>query len=103
MATAADGVVEGICNEIKKRKTKMKVRQADRMANELQFLMNTLKSYLSDENLSLIENTRRTLCSRAGRGSVEGGGPDGLAALEELERLGRVYVLCLGEATATST
>mmetsp|Transcript_23760 Transcript_23760/g.35081 ORF Transcript_23760/g.35081 Transcript_23760/m.35081 type:complete len:1255 (-) Transcript_23760:54-3818(-) len=97
MATAADGVVEGICNEIKDRKTKMKVRQADRMANELQFLINTLKTYLSEETLSMVENSRRTLCSRAGRGAVQGDGPDGLAALEELERLGRVYVLCLGE------
>lgn len=97
MATAADGVVVGICNEIKRRKTKMKVRQADRMANELQFLMSTLKTYLSDETLAMVDNTRRTLCSRAGRGGIQGDGPDGLAALEELERLGRVYVLCLGE------
>jgi len=28
---------------------------------------------------------------------IQGDGPDGLAALEDLERLGRVYVLCLGE------
>jgi hypothetical protein len=68
------------------------------MANELQFLMNILKSYISDEGLSLLEGTRRTLCSRAGRGGkAVDDGPDGLAAIEELERLGRVYVLCLGE------
>lgn len=100
MATAADGVAEGICKEVNVRKTKMKVRQADRMANELQFLMNTLKSYIRNDNATLIENTRRTLLSRAGRGGVQGDGPDGLAALEELERLGRVYVLCLGEPQA---
>jgi hypothetical protein len=36
--------------------------------------------------------------SKAGRGrDYQGDGPDGLAALEELERLGRVYVLCLGD------
>ena len=100
MATAADGVVEGICSEVQTRKAKMKVRQADRMANELQFLLNTLKSYLCSENVTLIESTRRTLLSRSGRG-VQGDGPDGLAALEELERLGRVYVLCLAEPTAS--
>lgn len=102
MATAADGVVEGICNEVKDRQTRMRVRQADRMANELQFLINTLKTYLSDETLTMVENSRRTLCSRAGRGAVQGDGPDGLAALEELERLGRVYVLCLGEMPGAS-
>ena len=98
MASAADGVVVGICKEVAMRKAKMKVRQADRMANELQFLLNTLKSYLKSENITLIESTRRTLLSRSGRG-VQGDGPDGLAALEELERLGRVYVLCLGETS----
>ena len=99
LATAADAVAIGICDEVKARKTHLKVKQADRMANELQFLMNTLKPYLSEEGLALLDGTRRTLCSRAGRGSgaVEGGGPEGLAALEDLERLGRVYVLCLGD------
>ena len=99
MATAADGVMVGICNEIKQRKTKMKVRQADRMANELQFLMNVLMSFLSDETLAAVDATRRTLVARAGRKGVQGDGPDGLAAIEELERLGRVYVMCLGETT----
>ena len=98
LATAADAVSIGICDEVKTRKTHLKVKQADRMANELQFLMNILKSYISDEGLSLLEGTRRTLCSRAGRGGKAiDDGPDGLAAIEELERLGRVYVLCLGD------
>jgi len=95
MAMSADGVVEGICKEVKMRKTKLKVKQADRLANELQFLMNTLKQYLSDEALGMMDATRRALCNR--RGVAAGDGPDGLAALEELERLGRVYVLCLNE------
>jgi len=97
MATVAEGIAEGICEQIQQRKMTLKVRQSDRLANELQFLMNTLKRYLSDEAVSLLDGTRRMLCSKAGRGNgMQGDGPDGLAALEELERLGRVYVLCLG-------
>lgn len=98
MQTAADGVIEGICEEINERKVRMKVRQADRLANELQFLMNTLRNYLSHESLAMVDTSRRMLCSKAGRGAgFRGDGPDGLAALEELERLGRVYVLCLSD------
>lgn len=98
MATAADGVIEGICGEMNQRSQKMRGRQADRMSNELQFLINTLKSYLSDEMLAVADNCRRMLCSKAGRGGgIQGDGPDGLAAIEELERLGRVYVMCLGD------
>mmetsp|Transcript_59902 Transcript_59902/g.88925 ORF Transcript_59902/g.88925 Transcript_59902/m.88925 type:complete len:993 (-) Transcript_59902:55-3033(-) len=98
MATAADGVVDGICNELNANMSRVKGRQADRMANELHFLINTLKNYLSDEMLSVADKCRRMLCSKAGRGGgIQGDGPNGLAAIEELERLGRVYVLCLGE------
>ena len=97
MATVAEGIAEGICEQIQQRKMMLKVRQSDRLANELQFLMNTLKIYLSTEAMDLLDGTRRMLCSKAGRGNgMQGDGPDGLAALEELERLGRVYVLCLG-------
>eukprot|EP00978_Attheya_sp_CCMP212_P036717 scaffold168625_cov46-Attheya_sp.AAC.3 len=96
MATAADSVIEGICSELNDTMARMRGRQADRMANELQFLINTLKNYLSDEMLAVADNCRRMLCSKAG-GGIQGDGPDGLAAIEELERLGRVYVLCLGE------
>uniref|UniRef100_A0A7R9W467 Exocyst complex component n=2 Tax=Pseudictyota dubia TaxID=2749911 RepID=A0A7R9W467_9STRA len=95
MATAADGVVAGICYELNERMARMTASGADRFANELQFLMNTLKKYLSDDMLSVAENCRRMLCAKAGH--LQGDGPDGLAAIEELERLGRVYVLCLGE------
>jgi hypothetical protein len=98
MATVADGVVEGICKEIMDRKASLKVRQADRLANELEFLKNTLKKFLGEESLSLLGSTLQLVATRAGRGrNYQGDGPDGLAALEELERLGRVYVLCLGE------
>ena len=98
MATVADGVVEGICSETVKRKMKLKVRQADRLANELEFLNNTLKKFLGDDTLELLDSTLQMVSAKAGRGrDYQGDGPDGLAALEELERLGRVYVLCLGD------
>ena len=98
MSTVAQGVVEGICNEILQRKTHLKVRQADKLANELEFLNNTLKKFLGNETKSLLESTLNMANTKAGRGQdYQGNGPDGLAALEELERLGRVYVLCLGE------
>ena len=97
MATVAEAAVQGICNQIQDKKSSLKVRQADRLANELQFLMNTLKVYLDDQSMALLDATRNMLCTKAGRGGIQGDGPDGLAALEDLERLGRVYVLCLGE------
>lgn len=98
MSTVAQGVVEGICNEILQRKTHLKVRQADKLANELEFLNNTLKKFLGNETKELLQSTLNMANTKAGRGQdYQGNGPDGLAALEELERLGRVYVLCLGE------
>jgi hypothetical protein len=98
MATVSEAVVEGLCNQIQQRKTSIKVRQSDRLANELQFLTNTLKNYLSQEYLGIVDTTRHMLLTKAGRGgAIQGDGPDGLAALEDLERLGRVYVLCLGD------
>jgi Exocyst complex component Sec5 len=98
MATVADGVVESICTEVMARKLKLKVRQADRLANELEFLNNVLKKFLVENTLVLLDSTLHMVSSKAGRGrDYQGDGPDGLAALEELERLGRVYVLCLGD------
>eukprot|EP00934_Nitzschia_sp_Nitz4_P003172 Nitzschia sp. Nitz4//scaffold44_size153857//100498//104314//NITZ4_002734-RA/size153857-augustus-gene-0.22-mRNA-1//-1//CDS//3329552196//3162//frame0 len=98
LTTVAEAVAEGICEQVLQRKLTLKVRQADRLANEMQFLLNTLRRYLRKEAFTLVDNTRRMLCSKAGRGNgVQGDGPEGLAALEDLERLGRVYVLCLGE------
>ena len=98
MSTVAQGVVEGICNEVLQRKTHLKVRQADKLANELEFLNNALKKFLGNETKSLLASTLNMANNKAGRGQdYQGNGPDGLAALEELERLGRVYVLCLGE------
>lgn len=108
MATVSDGVIEGICNEIMKRKLILKVRQADRLVNELEFLNNTLKKFITSDNIKkLLKLTLQMLYTKAGRinsnsntgssGYQDHDGPDGLAALEELERLGRVYVLCLGD------
>lgn len=98
MATVAEAVAEGICGEIQQRKSSLKVRQADRLANELQFLLNTLKSYLKKDTIKKVDSTRSMLIGKAGQNSgAQGDGPEGLAALEDLERLGRVYVLCLGE------
>jgi hypothetical protein len=38
------------------------------------------------------------LYNPAGRGGgIQGDGPDALAELEDLERLGRLYALCMGE------
>jgi hypothetical protein len=57
------------------------------LATELQFLMNTFIPLDAD-------GTRRMFCSKAGRGDgIQRDGPDGLAALIDLERLGRVYAL----------
>ncbi|GAX11403.1 hypothetical protein FisN_22Lh076 [Fistulifera solaris] len=98
MKTVANGVIEGICDEISKRRMKLRVRQADRLANELDFLRSTLKKFLGEEARELLASTLHMVSSKAGRGrDYQGDGPDGLAGIEELERLGRVYVLCLGD------
>lgn len=100
MTTVAGSVVEGICQEVMQRKTRLKVRQADKLANELDFVKSTLKKFLDESVLVMLIQTLQLVSSKAGRGrgsAYQGDGPDGLAALEELERLGRVYVLCLGE------
>ena len=99
LQTASDGVVENICLEMKAKMTQIRP-QADVYSVHLQFLISTLKKYLSDDILSLASDTRRMLLSassggRGGRGM--GNGPEGLTALEDLERLGRVYMMCLGE------
>jgi len=98
MVIAADSVLDGIGAEINDKILKMGPKQADRMANELQFLVNTLSHHLSQETMTLAEQCRRMLCSKAARGKKnQNDGPDGLVTIEDLERLGRVYVLCLGE------
>ena len=98
MVTVADGVIEGLSTEIEKRKLRLKVRQADRLANELEFLRNTLSKFLSNDMMTKLNATLHMVGSKAGRGPEhQRDGPEGLAALEELERLGRVYVVCLGD------
>jgi hypothetical protein len=100
LQTVSDGVVESICIDIKSKINKVRPR-AEVYAIHLQFLISTLKKYLSDDVLSLASDTRRMLGSASPRGIGVGigmgNGPEGLAALENLERLGRVYVMCLGD------
>lgn len=94
LQTASDGIVENICLELKAKLTRIRPTKADAFASHLQFLINTLKKYLSDDTLALASDTRRMLLSKAG---AKRHGPEGLSGLENLERLGRVYVMCLNE------
>jgi len=94
LQTASDGIVENICLELKAKLTRIRPTKADSYASHLQFLINTLKKYLSEETLALASDTRRMLLSKAG---AKRHGPEGLSGLENLERLGRVYVMCLNE------
>ena len=96
MSTAADSVVDGICYEINQRLARMRGSQADQYLNQLQFLVNTLKRYLSEQVLQAADGCKNKLLSKTG-GGVRGQGPDGLGAIEHLERLGRMFVMCLGE------
>lgn len=96
LQTASDGVVENICLEMKSKLSRVRPH-ADVYSIHLQFLISTLKKYLSDDILSLASDTRRMLLSASTGGKGMGNGPEGLTALENLERLGRVYVMCLGE------
>ena len=96
MSAAADSVVDGICYEISQRMARMRGTQADQYLNELQFLVNSLQKYLSDPVLHASEGCKNKLLAKIG-GGVRGQGPDGLGAIERLERLGRVYVMCLGD------
>jgi hypothetical protein len=96
MSTAADSVVDGICYEISQRLARMRGSQADQYLNELQFLLNTLRKYLNDQVLHAAEGCKNKLLSKTG-GGVRGQGPDGLGAIERLERLGRMFVMCLGD------
>ncbi len=101
--TRIDGGIitaESACIDLKSKMNKVRPRAAV-YSIHLQFLINSLKKYLSDDVLSLASDTRRMLLSASpggiGAGKGMGNGPEGLAALENLERLGRVYVMCLGE------
>jgi hypothetical protein len=96
MSTAAESIVDGSCYEISQRMARMRGTQADQYLNELQFLVNTLQKYLSDQVLHGAEGCKNKLLAKIG-GGVRGQGPDGLGAIERLERLGRVYVMCLGD------
>ncbi|KAL3797514.1 hypothetical protein HJC23_009878 [Cyclotella cryptica] len=102
LQTASDGVVQNICHELRAKLNIIPPSKADTYSIHVLFLINTLKKYLSDEILSLAADTKRMLVTKAsagGRktGNLLGDGPEGLTALENLERLGRVYVMCLGD------
>lgn len=93
LSTAADSVVDGICYEISQRMSRMRGSQADQYLTEVQFLLNTLKNFLSDDRLHAAEDCKNQLLSKIG--GVQGHGPEGLGDIERLERLGRIYVMCL--------
>lgn len=102
LKTASEGVVENICHEFRAKLNSIRPSKADMYAIHVLFLINTLKNYLSEEKLSLAADTKRMLVTKAssgGRktGKLLGDGPEGLTALENLERQGRVYVMCLGD------
>ena len=96
LQTASNGVVESICLELKSKWNQVRSGNLHVYSIHLQFLISTLKKYLSDEILSLASDTRRML-SASGAVAGLGHGPEGLTALENLERLGRVYVMCMGD------
>ena len=98
LQTASDGVVENICVDLKAKSGRIR-HNAAVYSIHLQFLIGALKKYLSDDVLSLASDTRRMLLSASSgsRGKGMGNGPEGLTALETLERLGRVYMICLGD------
>lgn len=102
LQTASEGVVGNICHELRARLNSIPPSKADTFSIHVLFLINTLKKYLSEEILSLAADTKRMLVTKASSGGRKGrkllgDGPEGLTALENLERLGRVYVMCLGD------
>jgi hypothetical protein len=90
--TAADSLILGFCKELRTRFPRMSNTHADKYVSELQFLVQTLRKFLSENVVLEAEDCRRILLSKA---AGAGTGPNGLGAIERLERLGRIYVLCL--------
>lgn len=103
MTSACDAVLDAVCSQIQSKITYISesdVVVATTLLNELQFLVNTIQKYSSPDTLNRTNSYLKVLMEKAGMAGqhlVKGDGPDGLAAIEELERLGRVYVLCFGE------
>lgn len=98
LQTASNAVVESICLELKSKWNQVRPGNLHAYSVHLQFLISTLKKYLSDETVTLASDTRRMLSTSSGVGVAGKGmsnGPEGLTAIENLERLGRVYVMCL--------
>ena len=68
--------------------------QAEKLVSELSFIVKTLDPYLSDYQLEdMLSDRKDALCSKVGRNFQEGA--DGLHYMEQLQKLGRLYVLCL--------
>jgi hypothetical protein len=103
VVSASESMVFGMCNEIMGKLSSnrsanvMTVKQADQLANELQFVLSTLKNHLGNKAQKAGSLCLNALCQKAERSGGPGTGPDGLATVENLERLGRVYTLCLAE------
>jgi len=97
LATASECLIHGMCNEINERMPHLGVQCCSRLVAELHFLMNILKLYLRRETLSHADDVRIRLKDKTEGKGIADNAPEGLHAIEELERLGRVYVLCLGE------
>lgn len=94
VVSASESMVNGLCDEISNKTHRITASHADRLANELQFVLNTLKNHVDEETTLKTGNACvQALCKKAGRGNLTG--PVDLSPIEELERLGRVYVLCL--------
>jgi hypothetical protein len=96
VVSASETLLNGLCDEITSKTHRITASHADRLANELQFVLNTLKKHVDEETTWKTGNScLQALYKKAGKGNLNG--PVDLGPIEELERLGRVYVLCLAD------
>lgn len=107
VVSAAESLVFSMCTEINtklaasassiRQGSGMTPKQADQLANELQFVLSTLKKHIGHKAIDTGNAVLDALHIKAERSGGTGKGPDGLSIVENLERLGRVYTLCLAE------
>jgi len=107
VVSAAESLVFSMCTEINtklaasassiRQGSGMTPKQADQLANELQFVLSTLKKHIGHKAIDTGNAALDALHIKAERAGGTGKGPDGLSIVENLERLGRVYTLCLAE------